>query len=194
MNIKKPSFCLILALYFSLFTNQLPIIMAQTNNVSFEELKTLLAAMQGDSARAGKISANLKPQFDAFAKLPETAKNLAVEAAKDLDQILADIPDSSLAADWAYFNNEIRQDLLMSPEQTLTDLNNLRRRILKTGNARMFVIGLRDTQQKLDTNIRSLIAGLENAPATKAIYSNARLIDERLKTGSAKRTRPFLSV
>lgn len=48
---------------------------------SREELKTLLAAVQGDKTQTEKVSANLKSLIDDFAKLPDATRSLAVEAA-----------------------------------------------------------------------------------------------------------------
>lgn len=150
-----------------------------------DEMKTLLASMQGDKAQTEKVSANLKSLVEDYAKLPETAKNLAVEAAKDLEQNLNDVPDSSLAADWSYLCGEINTDLKQTPEQTLANLDAVRKKLLKTGNARMFVIGSRSTQTALDASYKNLLAAFENAPLKKAVYSNARLIDERLNRRGA---------
>ena len=158
---------------------------------SREELKTLLAAMQsGDKAQTEKVSANLKSSFEDFTKLPDAARRLAVEAAKDLEQNLSDIPDSSLAMDWTYLCNQMRQDLSQTPEKTLANLDNVRRRLLKTGNARMFVIGSRTTQNALQTSYKNLLAGFENAPAAKATYSNTLRIAERLKMRGAATEKP----
>lgn len=158
---------------------------------SRDELKTLLAAMQGDKTQTEKVSANLKPLVDDFMKLPETARGLAVEAVKDLEQNLADIPDSSLAMDWAYLCNEMRQDLAQTPEKTLANLDNVRKKLLKTGGTRMYFIGSRSTQSSLDTSYKKLLAVFENVPLTKAVYSHARLIDERLKTRGATTEKPI---
>jgi Zn-dependent M16 (insulinase) family peptidase len=145
------------------------------------ELKALLAALQGNKEAVDKVTPALKPSHDEFVRLPETAKALVTEAAKDIDQILADVPDSSLAADWAYLSNQIRQDLLVSPEQTLSRLNQLRQRLLKTGNARMFMIASRATQQRLEEGVRGLLAGLQPAKAEVVKRSNAKLVDARLR-------------
>ena len=156
-----------------------------------EDLKTLLSTMRsGDKTQPEKVSANLKPLLEDFAKLPETARNLAVEAAKDLEQNLSDIPDSSLAADWAYLSGVIRRDLAQTPEKTLANLHAVRQKLLKTGGARMFFIGSRATQAELAADHKNLLAGFENAPAAKANYSNARLVDERLKARDAAAEKP----
>lgn len=162
----------------SAFLNKLADAGAKGNRT---ELKALLAAIQGNKDAAEKLTPALKPYQEAHALLPETAKSVATEAAKDIDQILADIPDSSLAADWSYLSNQIRHDLLISPEKTLADLNTLRQRLLKTGNARMFMTASRATQQKLDEGVRALLAGLQTSKAETAKRSNAKLIDARLR-------------
>ncbi|HEY8563360.1 MAG TPA: insulinase family protein [Pyrinomonadaceae bacterium] len=155
-----------------------------------DELKTMLAAMQGDTAQTEKVSAGLKPLFDDFGKLPEAARALATETAKDLNQNLTDIPDSSLAADWAYLANQIRQDLAQSPDKTLADLDGVRQKLLKTGNARMFFVGSRDMQARLDPAYKNLLAGFENGAPARATYSNARRIEERLRTRGAATEKP----
>jgi Zn-dependent M16 (insulinase) family peptidase len=157
---------------------------------SRDELKTLLAAVSGDKAQAEKVSADLKSLFDDYGKLPETARNLAAEAAKDLSANLSDIPDTSLAMDWAYIANQMRQDLAQTPEKTLANLEIVRQRLLKTGNARMFYIGSRDTQAKLGANYKNLLNGFDDSPATRVTYSNARRVDERLKARNGATEKP----
>jgi Zn-dependent M16 (insulinase) family peptidase len=147
--------------------------------VSRAELKSLLAALQGKAD--AQVPAGLKSYANDFAKLPEGSKVLATEAAKDLDQLLADIPDASLSADWDYLCREMRRDLLVPPAQALAELNAVRRSLLKTGGARMFMIGATATQQKLQPGVRELLAGLDNAPFTPAKYSDTRLIESRLR-------------
>jgi Zn-dependent M16 (insulinase) family peptidase len=146
-----------------------------------DELKILLAVLQGDKAQAEKVSADLKTLADDFGKLPETARALATEAAKDLNQNLSDIPDASLAADWAYIAGQMRQDLAQTPEKTLAALDGVRRKLLKTGNARMFFIGSREMETRLAANYKNLLAGFENASPARATYSNSRRIEERLR-------------
>jgi Zn-dependent M16 (insulinase) family peptidase len=146
--------------------------------------------IQGNKSASEKLTASIKPYADDFARLSDAAKSLATEAAKDIDQILGDVPDTSLAADWSYLSNQIRRDLLVSPEKTLADLNALRQRILKTGNARMFIIGSSATQQKLETNINDLLSGLQAGKAETVKHSNAKLIDARLRERAPDTTSP----
>jgi Zn-dependent M16 (insulinase) family peptidase len=155
------------------------------------ELKTLLAAMQGNKDAATKLTEKLKVYNDDFARLPEAAKSLAGDAAKDIDQTLADIPDSSLASDWSYLSNQIRQDLSVSPEKTLAALNQLRQRLLTTGNARMFIIGSSATQAKLEANVLDLLAVLQTAKAETTRLPSVKLIDARLRGRTADAKTPI---
>ncbi|HVF87931.1 MAG TPA: hypothetical protein VM866_10085 [Pyrinomonadaceae bacterium] len=152
------------------------------------ELKSLVGVMQGQ--KDAPTPAGLKEYAENFARLPEAAKSLAVEAAKDLDQILADIPDASLAADWEYVVGQIRHDLLVPPEKALADLSALRRKFLRTGNARVFMIGSRATQALLETGVNSLLATFEKAPAAPVKYSGARLVEARLRGRVADKGAP----
>ncbi len=148
------------------------------------DLKAMLAAMQGGGSKEGqttKAPAALQSHVQSFESLSANAKALAVEAAKDLDQTLSDIPDESLAADWSYLCNEMRQDLLTPPEKVLSDLNALRQSLLKTGGARMFMIGSTATQKSLEPKVGELLASLSNAPVTKVAYSNQPLVKARLR-------------
>lgn len=147
---------------------------------SRDELKTLLTAMGGDKSQADKISADLKTLYDEMARLPEAAQKLAADAAKDLGQTLGDIPDNSLAADWAYLCNEMRQDLLQGPEKTLADLDKVRKRLLNTANARMFYIGATATRQKLEPRFNELLTGFDTSAPLHANYIPARRIEGRL--------------
>jgi Zn-dependent M16 (insulinase) family peptidase len=155
---------------------------------SREELKSLLASMQGQSD--AQVSAGLKPYSDDYAKLPDGARAIATDAAKDLDQLLADLPDAGLASDWDYLAREMRHDLLVPPAQTLADLNAVRKSLLKTGGARMFMIGSATNEQKLDADVRDLLAGLDNAAVVPAKYASTPLIESRVRERLGEKNAP----
>jgi Zn-dependent M16 (insulinase) family peptidase len=147
-----------------------------------EQLKLLLHNLQGGQPAAGStVSSGGSSHIAAYAALSPAARAHAAEAAKDLENLLADIPDSSLAADWSYLLHQIRHDLLTSPEKTLADLNAVRMRLLKTGNARMFMIGSSATQQKLQEPVRDVLGNLKPGKADVVRRSNVRMIDSHLR-------------
>src|SRR6185503_7742372 len=132
-----------------------------------EHLKNLLMFMQKDELK-DRYYNDLK---QAFRELPPGAKALAIEAAKDLEQILSDIPDASLAMDWEYLARQIRHDLLVPPAQALANLNSVRQSLLQTGGARMFLIGSRSSQTALAPALNSLHAALTPAALKPVSYS-----------------------
>lgn len=123
-----------------------------------------------------------------FTQLPATAKANATEAAKDLAQLLNDLPDESLHDDWIALCRQLKADLLQSPQQTLEELNALRRNLLKQGGARMFVIASKSTQAAIGADVNSLIAGLQKTPFIPVTYSSEKRINSRVKsrTGSTE--------
>ena len=153
-----------------------------------DELKAMLAAMSGDKNQT--VAPELKPFVDDMSKLPATAKALAVDAAADLSQTLGDLPDSSLASDWTYLCNEMRQDLAQSPEKTLADLENVRRRIVNSHNTRMFYIGSMAVKQKLEPIYKSVLAGFDKSDFVKENYGDQRIIEARLAARRSDATAP----
>ncbi|MDT7808894.1 MAG: hypothetical protein QOJ70_2707 [Acidobacteriota bacterium] len=150
------------------------------------ELKALLALMQGKDGSAA-APATVASEAAAFAALPASAKPFAADAAKDLDQLLSDIPDETLATDWAYLCEEMRRDLMVPPAQALAELNAVRQSLLKTGGARMFMIGSSATQAKLAPGVSELVASLQSAQVTPAKYTASRLVESRVRERAAER-------
>jgi Zn-dependent M16 (insulinase) family peptidase len=155
-----------------------------------DELKLLLRAMQGDAAARAKIPAALLPHAEEFTRLGAPAGAVAVEAAKDLEQMLAEVPEETLAADWRYLCRQMRHDLSVTPAAALASLNRVRAGLLKTGGARLFLVGSRATQGRLDAPVRSLVSDLKNEPAAKAARAPSRLVEARLSGREAGAPRP----
>ena len=160
---------------------------APKQNAEREHLKNLLATFQKGELK-DRYYNDVKTAFNA---LSPGAKTLAVEAAKDLDQLLGDIPDATLGADWTYLVREIRRDLLVPPAHALSELNAVRQGLLKTGGARMFMIGASATQTALAPNVSALLAGLTSAPFTQAKYPNARHVETRVRERAGEKTAPI---
>lgn len=149
---------------------------------SREELKNLLSAMRKDSASL--VTGNLSGIAASFSSLTAGAKKTMQEAAKDLQQTLNDLPDNSLSSDWSYLCKEMKHDLSQGPEKTLSDLDEVRKDLLHTNNARMFVIGAGSVQSDLETNINMLLGGLSTQAQAPINYSSVRLIEQRYQQRS----------
>ncbi len=146
-----------------------------------DNLKLLLAKIQGLNTIMVVMEEPLQSIFSSFNGLNMAAKKTITEAAKDLDQLLSDIPDASLVTDWQYLCKQMQHDLLQTPEKTLADLNELRKTMLHTANARLFIIASGTTQQALQKNINGLLAGLSTAPVKRINYTDKKWIDERVQ-------------
>jgi Zn-dependent M16 (insulinase) family peptidase len=120
----------------------------------------------------------LKEKLSALQSGPD---KLLADAAKDIDTTLADIPDSSLAMDWARLCREMAADLSIGPEKALETLNALRQQILKAGQARLFLISAAATRQSLEPSIQTLVSGLDKTVPIPAKYESVKLVDSRLR-------------
>ena len=143
-------------------------------------LAQLSEAIEGDSTAARQAGPSISPVLQAFNALPPRAHAIGTEAAKDLAQSLPDLPDATLAADWSYLCHQMRHDLLVTPERTLTELEAVRSEVLRTGNARVFTIGASATLAKLAGPIQLTLASLGNGASMAAARSSRPLILERL--------------
>lgn len=159
---------------------------APKQNAEREHLKNLLQTFQKGEVK-DRYYNELKSSFN---DLPAGAKALAVDAAKDLDQVLGDIPDETLGSDWQYLVRQMRHDLLVPPAQALAELNEVRQGLLKTGGARLFMIGSTPTRASLEPGVRGLLASLQSAPQTPAKYTSARLVESRVQERLKDKNRP----
>ncbi|HLK60682.1 MAG TPA: hypothetical protein VKU00_29230, partial [Chthonomonadaceae bacterium] len=151
------------------------------------DLLKLLQTLQAEKPQP----AGSGPVVDAFGKLPTGAKRVAVEAVKDLQQTLPDVPDDSLAADWAYLCHEMRADLSVTPEKALSNLNALRRSLLKQGEARLFFIGSTASRKRLLHPIQDLLTHLEPGKSAPATYDRTPRILARLRERVPDATKPI---
>lgn len=151
---------------------------AAGSDTSRADLTTLLARLKGGTAG---VPAALQPIAEAAAALPMDVKPDAADAARDLDQRLEDLPDGSLAADWASLCGEMRAGVKQGPAKTLHQLNTLRTSLLRTGDARLVVVGSAATQRQLQPPITRLLGALAAGKAPQAPRSDAPLIAGRLR-------------
>ncbi|HVG23246.1 MAG TPA: hypothetical protein VND45_03750 [Thermoanaerobaculia bacterium] len=117
-----------------------------------------LATQKGTRAELKAMIA--KPE--SVAGLSPAATTIAKDVLKDLDLTLGDIPDNSLAGDWTYLVNAIREDLDTPPATALAALDALRKRLLNRVDARMWQVGSTELQKAIAPSIESLAASLDD--------------------------------
>lgn len=142
----------------------------------------LIAVANGEST-TGAVKA-LLARRDA---LPASARGLATEALEDLAQLVGELPDQSLAADWRYLCDQIRLDLAMDPGAVLAKLDQVRGLIARRGAMRMFGVGSRAAHQEMRAGTEALVASVPEGRAAAPVYSTTRFIDERLFARTGQR-------
>jgi hypothetical protein len=138
----------------------------------------------GDAAFAHRMEglAHVEPKVDR-AELAKRIKSLEPKgahgggdldrkAASDLAQLIADVPDASLAADWAALCRQIAADARKKPPATLEALQQALALVRHTQGARAWVVGSSRHQQAISADVDRLLAGLDTAPVPRAVYSS----------------------
>jgi hypothetical protein len=163
----------------------------------YDDLKATLELLQvtGDSAKTTVKAAaeaaptkSTEPVDPALAVLvhdfgkasPEVAKLIAA-AAKDLSQDLVEIPDANFKGDWSALCAEISADVQIAPAKTLARLDKVRKLILTTSGARLFVIGADATQKSMQAPLQKLLKDVGSAPFIKAQYSSEPVVIARMR-------------
>ena len=126
-------------------------------------------------------SANDRAQMTALLDRLKQESGVMKDVATDLAQLLPDIPDASLQADWRSLCAQIAGDLLVTPEKTLARLDALRLSLLAAGDARVWMVGSRANLDQLQPPLLALTDDLRAAKPPAAHYDAARRIDQRLR-------------
>jgi Zn-dependent M16 (insulinase) family peptidase len=126
-------------------------------------------------------------------KLSPEGKKLAVAAGKDLSALLADLPDSSLAADWKYLAAQMAGDLAIGAPTALAKLEALRAQIIQAPAARLVEVGSRASQTAIAGELDKLVRALPT-PQQGNAFGEARLdggpFKARLKQRDPSATNP----
>jgi hypothetical protein len=155
------------------------------------QLLDALARIEGTSAERVRILGAIDHgSYPSLESLSASSQKLARDAAHDLEMLLPEIPDSSLAADWAELCHDMRHDLEAGPEKTLAELDKLRRSLVTRNGARLFLIGSTEAQNALARSMEQFPAllgdGTLNAPPSR----RRQAIAERLFARDPYATHP----
>lgn len=129
------------------------------------------------------LAAGQAPGWDALSPQQRT---LAAEVLRDLDLGLAEMPDTSLGADFSELTLTLRNDLLLPASEALARLDSLRRRLLKAGGARMFLAAPREMRGALAPQIDAFAARLDATAFAPAASNTEALIGARLRQRGAE--------
>jgi Zn-dependent M16 (insulinase) family peptidase len=144
----------------------------------------------GDAAKAmtrGELKAMLTGgKAQGLAELTPAQRKIAEEALRDLDLSLVDIPDATLGGDFAYLARAMRDDLATPATAALAKLESLRKRLLRTGGARLFLASSGEFRTALAPRIEAFASRLEKAELAPIWHATDGVIDARLRERDPK--------
>jgi hypothetical protein len=150
-----------------------------------------LAKAAGSRAERKVLLASIEAgKYSGMERLSAASKQVAMTAARDLEAVLPEIPDSSLGGDWKDVCGEMRRDLETGPEKSLAALEHVRQSLLVSGGARMFLVTSPANQEKLTAGIQEFPRLLESGNVAKAAYRPGRRVEERLRGRDRRATHP----
>lgn len=113
--------------------------------------------------------------------LSASQRALADDALRDLDLTLIEIPDATLEADFAYLVAAMRDDLATPATEALARMESLRKRLLRTGGARMFLATSDEFRKALAPRIEAFAGKLEDAAFSPIWHATDGIVDARVR-------------
>ena len=159
--------------------------LADARTLPRADLAALGKALATDDA---KPAAKIARWVTAAHALPEPANKLARDAGKDLQALLADLPDGSLAGDWAYLCREMAHDLDAGAPAVLERLAKLRGKLIVAERARIVEVASTANRGALAADVEQLVHALPAGHAAKPAPGTA-VLDARLaqRVGALKK-------
>ncbi|MEZ4647285.1 MAG: hypothetical protein R3E97_00625 [Candidatus Eisenbacteria bacterium] len=118
----------------------------------------------------------------ALSRLPEGAKDLVREAARDLEKSLADLSPDSFRDDVQYLTAEMSTDLGVDPSEALRTASGVLDRLRHQDIARAFVIGSTADGEQIGEGVRGIVGELSAETSERQTYVDTPRIVERIKS------------
>ncbi len=145
--------------------------LARLGGIDRPTVERLTAALGGVD---GAPVAARTPMSRAITELVGAARKLALPARKkiaragrELSDLLVQVPDTSLASDWAALCNQLARWQARDPGQALQAFDRVFRALRHTDEARLWMVGSSPTERALAPDVAQLVAVLDGAPSTK---------------------------
>jgi len=170
----------------------------------FEKFMSLLAdefkkldrkgveALLDDLDAADKNFDPASPLTTMLNSAPATAKTLLIDAIKDLQLSLSEIPDNSLSAYLSYLCKEITNDLKVKPADALASLSKVLDLLRHQDNVRAFIISSNTDQEVLMPLVNAMVQKLTASESPKQQYVDSPLVAHRLRQRHPSSEKPIL--
>ena len=116
---------------------------------------------------------------------------LIPEIARDLQRVLSDIPDTTLASDWQFLCWQTARDASMDDQTALGQMRSVLEKLRHTDNVRAFMISSSPTRDALLPKLTGIIGKLNPQPSVRQKYSETPLVISRLKERSPEANPPI---
>ncbi|MGE5183415.1 MAG: hypothetical protein ACM31C_15195, partial [Acidobacteriota bacterium] len=162
--------------------------LADARRLPRADLAALAKALATDAA---KPPAKVARWVTAAHRLPEGTRPLARAAGQDLEALLADLPDATLASDWAYLCREMSHDLAAGAPATLDKLTRLRARLVVAARARLVEVASSANRSALAADVAQLVRALPAGEPAMHRAATVAPLDARLAARAGKLARPL---
>jgi Zn-dependent M16 (insulinase) family peptidase len=140
-----------------------------------------LAALLAAEDPSGKIDPKVAAFVSAGRALPKPAQSRVRKAGRDLARFLSDLPDSSLASDWAALCREMAKGVAVSPRVGLGGLAQTLASIRHRDNARVWLVGSTAHQAAIADDVAKTLASLDPTPVPHLTRTVRRPVLERAR-------------
>ncbi|MGB5107427.1 MAG: hypothetical protein WBP42_12030 [Candidatus Zixiibacteriota bacterium] len=153
---------------------------ARGANLNRKQLGELLATLSGDQkfTWSAAIVADLTGKY-----LIADSRNaeLIQEVSRDLQRVLSDIPDTSLATDWQFLCWQTARDASMDDQTALAQIRGVFDKLRHTDNVRVFMISGSATKEALMPRLAGIVGKLDPQPSVRQKYNSGALVTSRYK-------------
>ena len=155
-----------------------------------KQLGELLATLSGDQkfTWSAAIVADLTGKY--LVSDPRNAE-LIPEIARDMQRVLSDIPDASLASDWQFLCWQTARDASMDDQTALSQIRGVLEKLRHTDNVRVFMISSSATKDALMPRLAGIIGKLNPQASVRQKYSSNPLVIDRYKDRSGDAALPI---
>ncbi len=144
-----------------------------------KQLGELLATLSGDQKFAWSSAIVVELTAKYLTADPRNA-GLIQDVARDLQRVLSDIPDATLATDWQFLCWQTARDASMDDNTALAQIRGVIEKLRHTDNVRAFMISSSAAKDALMPRLTGIIGKLDPKPSVRQQYSTDPVVINRL--------------
>ena len=155
------------------------------DRATLAKLAQALAKVDVEANPDKKPEAAIAAYVAAARALPEASRAKVPRAGRELGQLLGDLPDGSLAADWAYLTNEMAKGAAKDPREALDAFRRVLAAVLHAPSARLATVGSSRTQGAVAGDVLGLVSILDASAVPPAAHGGHVTVTARARARGA---------